>query len=76
LETPLSWFLAAGAAIPVHLRICLLTSVTTQRFVLAEMIKASHMDVGILVEFIKHHEIQPDWLSMQLPGGRCFWLTA
>ncbi|KAK3379804.1 hypothetical protein B0T24DRAFT_169725 [Lasiosphaeria ovina] len=41
-----------------------------KRFVLAEMIKASHMDVGILVDFIKLHGIQPDWMSMQLPGGR------
>ncbi|KAK4165378.1 hypothetical protein QBC43DRAFT_208858, partial [Cladorrhinum sp. PSN259] len=41
-----------------------------QRFVLAEMIKASQMDVGVLVEFIESQKIQPDWLSMQLPGGR------
>ncbi|KAK0732771.1 hypothetical protein B0T21DRAFT_200982 [Apiosordaria backusii] len=41
-----------------------------KRFVLAEMIKASHLDVGVLVNLIKSHEIQPDWLSMQLPGGR------
>ncbi|KAK4192072.1 hypothetical protein QBC35DRAFT_262475 [Podospora australis] len=41
-----------------------------KRFVLAEMIKVSHMDVGVLVDFIKSHDIQPDWLSMQLPGGR------
>ncbi|KAK4232091.1 hypothetical protein QBC38DRAFT_145280 [Podospora fimiseda] len=41
-----------------------------KRFVLAEMIKASHMDVGVLVDFIESQKIQPDWLSMQLPGGR------
>ncbi|KAK3333138.1 hypothetical protein B0T19DRAFT_117750 [Cercophora scortea] len=43
-----------------------------RRFVLAEMIKASQMDVGTLVEFIRHHDIQTstDWLQMQLPGGR------
>ncbi|KAK5652485.1 hypothetical protein OQA88_10387 [Cercophora sp. LCS_1] len=34
------------------------------------MIKASHMDVGVIVEFIKHHGVQPDWMLMQLPGGR------
>ncbi|KAK3692904.1 hypothetical protein B0T22DRAFT_30480 [Podospora appendiculata] len=43
-----------------------------RRFVLAEMIKVSQMDVGTLVEFIRHHDIQisPNWLQMQLPGGR------
>ncbi|KAK4457927.1 hypothetical protein QBC42DRAFT_30468 [Cladorrhinum samala] len=41
-----------------------------KRFVLAEMIKASQMDVGVLVDFIESQKIQPDWLSMQLPGGR------
>lgn len=33
------------------------------------MIKASHMDVGVLVEFIKNNAVQPDWMLMQLPGG-------
>ena len=41
-----------------------------QRFVLAEMIKASHMDVRTLVNFIKSHDIRPDWFAMQLPGGK------
>ncbi|KAK0711482.1 hypothetical protein B0H67DRAFT_291491 [Lasiosphaeris hirsuta] len=41
-----------------------------KRFVLAEMIKASHMDVTVLVNFIKLHDVEPDWMSMQLPGGR------
>ncbi|KAK3375104.1 hypothetical protein B0H63DRAFT_267268 [Podospora didyma] len=41
-----------------------------KRFVLAEMIKASNMDVAVLVDFIKLHQIQPNWLAMQLPGGR------
>jgi hypothetical protein len=36
---------------------------------LAEMIKISHLDIGILVSFIKAHGIRPDWLHMQLPGG-------
>jgi hypothetical protein len=34
------------------------------------MIKVSHMDVSTLVDFVKHHDIAPDWLEMQLPGGR------
>ncbi|GAB1320233.1 hypothetical protein MFIFM68171_10443 [Madurella fahalii] len=41
-----------------------------KRFILGEMVKTSHMDVGVLVDFIKSHDVQPDWLSMQLPGGR------
>ncbi|KAK4236394.1 hypothetical protein C8A03DRAFT_35700 [Achaetomium macrosporum] len=41
-----------------------------KRFILAEMIKISQLDVGILVGFIKAHGIRPDWLHMQLPGGR------
>lgn len=40
-----------------------------QRFVLAEMLKVSQMDVGVLVDFLKNCGVQPDWLSMQLPGG-------
>ncbi|KAK1756023.1 hypothetical protein QBC47DRAFT_400927 [Echria macrotheca] len=41
-----------------------------KRFVLAEMIKASQMDVNVLVDFISKSGIQPDWMLMQLPGGR------
>ncbi|KAK3322426.1 hypothetical protein B0H66DRAFT_203403 [Apodospora peruviana] len=41
-----------------------------KRFLLAEMIKYSHMDVNTLVEFIKLHEIQPEWMSFHLPRGR------
>ncbi|KAK4146306.1 uncharacterized protein C8A04DRAFT_25813 [Dichotomopilus funicola] len=41
-----------------------------KRFVLAEMIKLSELDVGVLVNLIKSHGIQPDWMHMQLPGGR------
>ncbi|KAK3901046.1 hypothetical protein C8A05DRAFT_16717 [Staphylotrichum tortipilum] len=41
-----------------------------KRFVLAEMIKLSQLDVNVLVNFVKAHGIQPDWLHMQLPGGR------
>lgn len=43
-----------------------------QRFVLAEMIKVSHMDVGMLVDFAKRHDIHPDWMQMQLPGGTSY----
>ena len=28
------------------------------------------MDVGVLVDFVKQHDIQPDWMLMQLPSGR------
>ncbi|KAI1429382.1 hypothetical protein F5Y12DRAFT_483951 [Xylaria sp. FL1777] len=41
-----------------------------KRFVLGEIIKVSTIDVPTLVEFIKAHNVEPDWLSMQLPGGR------
>lgn len=27
------------------------------------------MDTAQLVAFIKMHNLQPDWFSMQLPGG-------
>ncbi|KAM7223817.1 hypothetical protein V8F06_000833 [Rhypophila decipiens] len=41
-----------------------------KRFVLAEMVKYSHIDVNTLVDFIKYHEVQPDWMSFHLPRGR------
>ncbi|KAJ9154760.1 hypothetical protein NKR23_g2433 [Pleurostoma richardsiae] len=41
-----------------------------KRFLLAEMIKVSHIDIRALVEFIESFNAQPDWFSMQLPGGR------
>ncbi|KAJ0162934.1 hypothetical protein CTA2_3801 [Colletotrichum tanaceti] len=41
-----------------------------KRFILAEVIKTSHLDVGLLVGFLKTHTIEPDWLKMQLPSGR------
>ncbi|KAM3505852.1 hypothetical protein MY10362_002694 [Beauveria mimosiformis] len=40
------------------------------RFVLAEMIKTSSVDVYQLEGFVKAHGIVPDWLNMQLPRGR------
>lgn len=41
-----------------------------KRFVLAEMIKVSHIDINALVNFVKSYDFQPDWFSMQLPNGR------
>ncbi|KAI0194960.1 hypothetical protein F4808DRAFT_464367 [Astrocystis sublimbata] len=41
-----------------------------KRFALAEMIKVSAMDVPTLVEFIKAHKVEPNWMFMQLPSGR------
>ncbi|KAI2642598.1 hypothetical protein GGS21DRAFT_181006 [Xylaria nigripes] len=41
-----------------------------KRFVLGEIIKVSAIDVPTLVDFIKAHKVQPNWMLMQLPGGR------
>ncbi|KAI1085652.1 hypothetical protein F5B20DRAFT_11195 [Whalleya microplaca] len=41
-----------------------------KRFVLGEMIKVSSIDISTLVEFIRAHQVSPNWMSMQLPGGR------
>ncbi|KAH8889343.1 hypothetical protein GQ53DRAFT_224116 [Thozetella sp. PMI_491] len=41
-----------------------------KRFVLAEMIKVSHIDVAYLIGFIQQTGLKPDWYSMQLPSGR------
>nr|XP_036584712.1 uncharacterized protein CTRU02_05194 [Colletotrichum truncatum]KAF6794362.1 hypothetical protein CTRU02_05194 [Colletotrichum truncatum] len=41
-----------------------------KRFILAEAIKTSNLDVGHMVEFLKSYHIEPDWLKMQLPSGR------
>ncbi|KAH8674063.1 hypothetical protein BX600DRAFT_509263 [Xylariales sp. PMI_506] len=48
------------------------TSLSDQetRFVLGEMIKASSVDVPLLAEFIKAHNIEQNWMHMQLPTGR------
>jgi hypothetical protein len=40
-----------------------------QRFVLAEIIKSSTIDVDSLVAFIAVNRVSPDWMSMQLPRG-------
>ncbi|KAI4870932.1 hypothetical protein F4820DRAFT_149598 [Hypoxylon rubiginosum] len=41
-----------------------------KRFVLGEMIKVSTVDISTLVDFIRAHQVEPNWMSMQLPGGR------
>ncbi|TDZ23697.1 hypothetical protein Cob_v002945 [Colletotrichum orbiculare MAFF 240422] len=41
-----------------------------KRFILAEAIKTSNLDVGHLVNFLKPYNIEPNWLKMQLPTGR------
>ncbi|ORY70082.1 uncharacterized protein BCR38DRAFT_99249 [Pseudomassariella vexata] len=43
---------------------------TETRFVLGEMIKASSIDVPLLAEFIKMHNVEQNWMYMQLPAGR------
>ncbi|KAI1393917.1 uncharacterized protein F4822DRAFT_424380 [Hypoxylon trugodes] len=40
-----------------------------KRYILGEMIKNSTIDVPTLVEFIKAHQVRPDWMMMQLPSG-------
>ncbi|KAI0445031.1 hypothetical protein F4803DRAFT_548654 [Xylaria telfairii] len=41
-----------------------------KRFVLGEIIKASAIDGPLLVDFIKAHKVEPNWMLMQLPAGR------
>ncbi|KAI1173765.1 hypothetical protein F4777DRAFT_424627 [Nemania sp. FL0916] len=41
-----------------------------KRFVLGEIIKVSAIDVPTLVDFIRAHKVEPNWMLMQLPGGR------
>ena len=49
---------------------CFLTNTyLLQRFVLGEMIKVSTIDVATLVDFIRNHQVEPNWMLMQLPGG-------
>jgi hypothetical protein len=40
-----------------------------QRFLLGEMIKASSIDVPLLADFIKTHNVEQNWMFMQLPLG-------
>ncbi|KAJ5013318.1 hypothetical protein K4K57_002897 [Colletotrichum sp. SAR 10_99] len=41
-----------------------------KRLILAEVIKTSNLDLGHLVDFLKLHKTEPNWLKMQLPPGR------
>ncbi|KND92325.1 hypothetical protein TOPH_03121 [Tolypocladium ophioglossoides CBS 100239] len=41
-----------------------------KRFVLAEMIKSSTVDIDTLMEFVQANNISPNWMNMQLPHGR------
>lgn len=50
--------------------------VPLQRFVLAEIIKSSTVDIDNLLAFIVANHVNPDWMSMQLPLGKqapCSW---
>lgn len=49
---------------------CLSDQTFLQRFVLGEMIKASSIDVQLLVEFIKNNNVEQNWMHMQLPVGK------
>lgn len=49
---------------------CSLFATNQQRFVLGEMIKASHLDCALIVDFLKVHRVRPDWLFMELPRGK------
>lgn len=49
---------------------CALSSkLLLQRFVLAEMIKSSTIDIDNLIHFIRANTVSPDWMTMQLPQG-------
>ena len=41
-----------------------------QRFVLAEIIKTSQVNVHSLVDFIKSQNVDADWRNMQIPHGQ------
>lgn len=40
-----------------------------QRFVLAEMIKCSTVDVEMLIRFVESNVSDPNWMTMQIPSG-------
>jgi hypothetical protein len=52
-----------------HESVVMFTPAASQRFLLGEMIKASSVDVSLLAEFIKAHNIEQNWMNMQLPIG-------
>lgn len=37
---------------------------------LAEIIKNSKLDIGSLAAFIRSNQIEPDWMTMQVPYGK------
>ncbi|KAH6605101.1 hypothetical protein Trco_006808 [Trichoderma cornu-damae] len=41
-----------------------------KRFVLAEMIKCSTVDIETLARFVKLNVLDPEWMTMQVPLGR------
>ncbi|KAI5459875.1 hypothetical protein BGZ63DRAFT_259953 [Mariannaea sp. PMI_226] len=41
-----------------------------KRFLLAEIIKTSQMDIDSLSNFIRANGVEPNWMQMQLPLGR------
>ncbi|KAJ3525355.1 hypothetical protein NM208_g11677 [Fusarium decemcellulare] len=41
-----------------------------KRFIMAEMVKNSQLDVKTLGRFVKSNRIEPNWMQMQLPAGR------
>lgn len=58
------YFYHAVAIIKVHF-----TNACTQRFVLAEMIKCSSVDVEMLIRFVESNVSDPNWMIMQIPSG-------
>lgn len=48
----------------------ILTAAVLQRFVLAEIIKASQLDVEALASFVRSRQVNFDFMSMQLPQGK------
>jgi hypothetical protein len=47
-----------------------LTSITPQRFLLAEIIKTSKVSIDTLLGIIKKEHIEPDWSEIFLPQGK------
>ncbi|GFP57273.1 hypothetical protein TASIC1_0008011400 [Trichoderma asperellum] len=45
-------------------------SLDEKRFVLAEMIKCSSVDVDMLIRFVESNVSDPNWMIMQIPPGR------
>ncbi|KAL6889823.1 hypothetical protein HDV57DRAFT_344436 [Trichoderma longibrachiatum] len=45
-------------------------SLEEKRFVLAEMIKCSTVDIERLARFVESNVLDPKWITMQIPSGR------